>query len=532
MSETSPRQFLELLKKSELVEPAVLKKSLADLASQAGGKPVRLNEIGDHLEANGLITAWQREKLEGGKFKGFFLGQYRLLGLLGAGGMSTVYLAEHKLSNHRRAIKILPKQLVADKSYLDRFYREGRAAAALSDPNIVRIYDLANEEDVHYMVMEYVEGIDLQELVLRDGPLPVERALKYLRQAATGLKHAHDRNIVHRDVKPSNLLANSKDEIKVLDLGLVLMHESDESLTLLHNDRVMGTADYLSPEQAIDSHEVDSRADIYSLGCTLYFLLTGRPPFPKGSIAQRIALHQTKEAPLVSEINSAIPDAVAQLCFIMMRKSREDRIQGCRELITEINNIQNAMEGADAMAGQTHLALAGLMEPEKIVSYNASATDIQRTSSEPFRPVTAGRVPNANPSTAPGVPANGHAKAGPAKESRQPAPVLARSKPATPAVKPVAVGNGRPVKNVSSGSAQVKRDSSRSRVDPKFAGIVLPDENANAADPLVTGISAGPRLVGKRTRANRKTVLVIGGIIVLMFGTLLAVLVVAVRFVQ
>ena len=528
MSETSPRQFLELLKKSELVETVVLKKSLSELSKQVEGKPVRLKALCDHLVATGLITEWHREKLAEGKYKGFFLGQYRLLRLLGTGGMSTVYLAEHKLSRHRRAIKVLPKQRVADKSYLDRFYQEGRAAAAMNDPNIVRIYDLANDEDVHYMVMEYVEGIDLQELVQRDGPLPVDRALRFIRQAATGLKHAHDRKIVHRDVKPSNLLANSKDEIKVLDLGLALMREATESLTIMHNDRVMGTADYLSPEQAIDSHEVDHRADIYSLGCTLYFLLTGQPPFPDGSIAQRIAMHQRKEAPLASEINKAVPESVAQLCYIMMRKTREDRMQGCRELISEINHVRNVLDGAIESSGHTDLALAGIMDSANVVIGEVPPKKkAQQTQTRSANFVTATPVPAEVPATVNKAGANG-SFAKPTFGNSAP-PTSARS---TGPVNKPSPGKELPARNGKSVSAAVAEKPPNTAGRSRVPEITIPDAATASVDSPAPAISAPPRVLGKRKKANQKTVMVVGTVIFLMFGTLLAVLVIAIKMVQ
>ncbi|MCE2793358.1 MAG: serine/threonine protein kinase, partial [Blastopirellula sp.] len=206
MSELSAKSFLGLVQKSGVVPADQLKQALAELSRRAAGKPVHLDQLTQFLIGEGLITQWHYDKLLTRKYKGFFVGQYRLLSLLGTGGMSTVYLAEHTLSGQRRAIKVLPRARVNDKSYLDRFLREGRAAASLSHPNIVRIYDLANEEDVYYMVMEYVPGVDLHQKIQQEGPASIEDALKYLEQAAAGLAHAHSKQIVHRDIKPANLL--------------------------------------------------------------------------------------------------------------------------------------------------------------------------------------------------------------------------------------------------------------------------------------------------------------------------------------
>ncbi len=333
MAEVSAKSFLKFLERSGIVDEPRLKESLDELSRKFNGQVVTYDDLTTHLLDSGLITNWHCEKLRAGKYKGFLLGKYKLLGHLGTGGMSAVYLAEHRISGHRRAIKVLPRKKVNDKSYLDRFYREGKAAAALNDKNIVRIYDIANEGDTHYMVMEFVEGEDLYELVKSEGPLEFKVAANYIADAAMGLSHAHARKMVHRDIKPANLLLSKDGTIKILDLGLALMRETEEeSLTVLHNERVMGTADYLSPEQAVNSHEVDHRADIYSLGCTLYFLLTGQPPFPTGSLAQRIAKHQTEYPTDIRELRQDAPDALVEICDRMVRKKPAERFQTCAEV--------------------------------------------------------------------------------------------------------------------------------------------------------------------------------------------------------
>lgn len=332
MADPSAKSFLKILERSKIVPEDRLSDSLNDLSKKFNGKLVKVNDLVKHLIDSGILTQWHCDKLLAGKYKGFFLGKYKLLGHLGTGGMSSVYLAEHKLSGQKRAIKVLPRKKVSDKSYLDRFYREGKAAASLNDPNIVRIYDICNEADTHYMVMEWVDGIDLYELVKKDGPLPFENAVKYTMHAAKGLSHAHEKNLVHRDIKPANLLLARDGDVKILDLGLALMREETESLTVLYNEKVMGTADYLSPEQAVNSHDVDHRADIYSLGCTLYFFLTGHPPFPEGTIAQRIAMHQSKEPAPITESRPDCPPALSEFCKRMMMKSPDDRIQSCDKI--------------------------------------------------------------------------------------------------------------------------------------------------------------------------------------------------------
>jgi hypothetical protein len=284
-----------------------------------------------------LITSWQSEKLLEGRHKGFFLGKYKLLGHLGTGGMSSVYLAEHGLLHRRVAIKVLPERRVGDSSYLARFHQEGQAAARLDHRNIVRAYDIDNEGNVHYLVMEFIEGRDLQQLVKQQGPLGYEMAADYVAQAADGLEHAHNASLVHRDIKPANLLVDEKGVVKILDMGLARIDDGERSsLTVAHDENVLGTADYLSPEQARDSHGVDRRADIYSLGCTLYFLLTGHPPFPEGSLPQRLLKHQTEAPKSIYEDRPDAPRDLVLICQKMMVKAREGRQQTAAEVSRDL----------------------------------------------------------------------------------------------------------------------------------------------------------------------------------------------------
>jgi serine/threonine protein kinase len=351
MSEPSAKSFLKLLGRSGIVAENRLKQELSKLSEKAGGRSVNTGDLASHLIESGLITQWHTDKLLAGKYKGFFLGKYKLLGHLGSGGMSSVYLAQHRISDQLRAIKVLPRKRVTDKSYLDRFYLEARAAASLDHQNVVRIYDICNESDTHYMVMEYVKGKDLHEMVKDHGPLDLEQAARYTAQAAEGLTHAHERDLVHRDIKPANLLKTDNGEVKILDLGLALVNQEDtESLTVLYNEKVMGTADYLSPEQAVNSHEVDHRADIYSLGCTLYYLITGHPPFNKGTLAQRIAMHQTQDPPDIRESRPECPAALVDICQRMMEKKADDRYQTCAAIQSDLLALADSGQLSDVPA--------------------------------------------------------------------------------------------------------------------------------------------------------------------------------------
>jgi serine/threonine-protein kinase len=326
--------FLDLVRKSELVDRDQLNRVLLALKEEAHGGPIHDTEfVASRLVEAGLVTRWQADRLLEGRYKGFFLGKYKLLGHLGTGGMSMVYLAEHALMHRRVAIKVLPKQRVNDSSYLARFRREAEAIAALDHRNIVRAYDIDNVNDVHYMVMEYVEGRDLQALVSDEGVLDYPRAAEFIRQAAEGLEHAHQAGLIHRDIKPANLLVDSHKVVKVLDLGLARFTGEDRaSLTVAYDENVLGTADYLAPEQAIDSHGVDARADIYSLGCSLYFVLTGRPPFPDGTLPQRLMMHQRNSPPDIRNRRPDAPEDLIEICLKMMAKKPAARYQSAQEV--------------------------------------------------------------------------------------------------------------------------------------------------------------------------------------------------------
>lgn len=334
MTNLSVKAFLELVQRSRLADAKALRRSLLECKSHYGDRlPGDAQIVADWLVEAQLLTHWQCARLFERRYKGFFLGRYKLLDHLGTGGMSSVYLAEHTLLAKKRAIKILPRHRVGDTSYLARFEREARALAALDHPNIVRAYDLDREQDRHYLVMEYVQGRDLGWIVTERGPLDFDLAANIAAQAAEGLDYAHCQGLVHRDVKPGNLLLNGSGVVKILDLGLALVAEDDDrSLTLLYNENVIGTADYLAPEQALNSHTVDSRADVYGLGCTLYYSLTGHPPFPQGTIAQRIVRHRTETPASIRIDRPDCPRELVEICARMMLKKPSQRFASCREV--------------------------------------------------------------------------------------------------------------------------------------------------------------------------------------------------------
>ncbi len=325
--------FLRVIRKSGLVEEPRLAAAVAPWTDPSLPLP---DDLVRAVVDAGLLTEWQVEQLKKGRHKGFVLGKYRLLRLLGTGGMSSVYLAEHTTLHGHVAIKVLPVKRVEQTSYLARFEREAREAFRLNHPNIVRPIDLDTSGAIHFIAMEYVDGIDLHAKVKQDGPLGVREAADSIRQAALGLHRAHESGLVHRDIKPANLILDRHGVVKILDFGLALARSADDdedaSLTQEHDEKVLGTADYLAPEQARDSHVADRRSDIYALGCTLFYLLTGRAPFAKGSIAERIQSHMKRPPPNLLEERGDVPPAIAELYFRMLEKHPDARPQTAQEI--------------------------------------------------------------------------------------------------------------------------------------------------------------------------------------------------------
>ena len=330
-SRLTPDVFVGLIRQSKLVDEAVLKNALREMLSLAGvtKDPVK---IADELVNRKLLTRWQADKLLQGRNKGFFLGKYKLLSHLGRGGAGTVYLAEHSLMERRVAIKVLPRANSVQDTLLARFRREAQALAALDHPNIVRANDIDQDGQVHFLVMEYVAGKSLQDLVDAGGPVTPVAAAEYTRQAAEGLHHAHKAGMVHRDVKPANLLLSDRGVVKVLDLGLARICNPGVANSVTYQGQQLGSASYTSPEQIRDPTSVDARGDLYSLGCTFYFLLVGHPPFNEGNDVNRLMAHQHNEPVPPSQLRPEIPAELERICLRLMRKAPEDRFESAREL--------------------------------------------------------------------------------------------------------------------------------------------------------------------------------------------------------
>jgi serine/threonine protein kinase len=294
------------------------------------------------------LTEYQAGALLQGKARGLVIGGYLILDRLGRGGMGLVFKARHRRMKRLVALKILPPSYSDDASAVLRFRREAEAVARLGHPNIVAALDAGEFRGLHFFVMEYVEGSDLAALVKGEGPMAVDRALDCLEQAARGLKAAHERGIYHRDIKPSNLMLDAGRTLKILDLGLARMEKEadflgaagpDEDLT--RPGALMGTVAFMSPEQAYNAQDADHRSDIYSLGCTLYFLLTGDPPYSGVTRMACLLAHRERPIPDLRRSRPDVPPRLDDALRRMLAKAPEARYQAIDELIAEVDAIRN-----------------------------------------------------------------------------------------------------------------------------------------------------------------------------------------------
>jgi WD40 repeat protein/serine/threonine protein kinase len=318
--------FLDCVRRCQLL-------SGAQLAELAGTHWADVRALGRHLLQRDWLTPYQVNQLVQGRGDKLVLGPYVLLARLGVGGMGTVFTARHRAMGRVVALKVISPGRLANLDTVRRFEREVRAAAQLDHPNIVHALDAGRDGETRYLVMEYVEGIDLGKRVKQNGRVPARDACDYVRQAALGLQHAWERGLVHRDIKPSNLLLSSRPGgepvVKILDFGLARVRasspEDDASSLLTAEGAVMGTPDFVAPEQIRDTHHADIRADLYSLGCTLYYLLAGRPPFPGGTLGVKLLRHQTETPEPIERFCPDPPPGLSAVLSRLMAKQPEDR---------------------------------------------------------------------------------------------------------------------------------------------------------------------------------------------------------------
>ncbi len=377
-SPASAAEFLDLVRKSGVLDEKRLDAHVDKLRA-AKTLPSEAGKLAGVLVRDGLLTHFQAEQIMLGKWRRFTIGKYKVLERLGSGGMGSVFLCEHKLMRRRVAVKVLPTAKATDPSALERFYREARAVAALDHPNIVHAYDIDQDADLHFLVMEYVDGASLQEIIKKVGPMDPVRAAHYIYQSCLGLQHAHTAGLVHRDIKPGNVLVDRTGVVKILDMGLArFFNDEEDILTKKYDENVLGTADYLAPEQALDSHGVDIRADIYSLGATFYYVLTGRTPFSEGTVAQKLIWHQTRQPKAIRSLRPEVPEGLVAIIDKMMAKDPAQRYQTPLEVAEALVPFIQKPIGPPPEAEMPRLSLAATgVAPGEATQVSSGSTGTQ-----------------------------------------------------------------------------------------------------------------------------------------------------------
>jgi eukaryotic-like serine/threonine-protein kinase len=371
----SPAGLLAALREHGILTPP----QVQELSGAGGPAFADGLALAGELVGRGWLTAYQADQLLRGRAGELLVGPYRLLDRLGQGGMGQVFKARHVTMDRVVAVKVIPRKRVSDPAAVERFYREVRAVAQLSHPNIVTAFEVGRAGETHYLAMEYVDGIDLARLVQQSGPLPIPQACEYVRQAALGLQHAHERGLVHRDIKPGNLMVarpnpDGPPVIKILDFGLARFErEGSQAGRLTQLGWVVGTVDYIAPEQAGDARGADIRADIYGLGCSLFYLLTGDPPFPGDDVVEKIRARVQRDAPSVRRGRPEVSPALEQVLARMMARGPADRFQTPGEVAKALE--PHTAEGRQSLSQPAQSSAAGEVEAEWPASSDAAAAN-------------------------------------------------------------------------------------------------------------------------------------------------------------
>jgi serine/threonine protein kinase len=316
--------FLKTVMRSGLLTREQLQGSLRDLSQAERGDP---EALAARLINAGQLSRYQASKLLKGTARGLVLGPFQVLSPIGRGGMGTVYLARDTRNGQMLALKVLPpKRARAEERLLARFRREMELSRRVAHEHIAWTYDVGVEQGVYYIAMEYIPGRTLYRVVTDEGPLAVRRAARLFEEVCAALEHAHGQGLVHRDLKPGNIMVTPNEHAKLLDLGLALVQGEDEDRTIIGGaGYVVGSMDWIAPEQTANAAEVDARSDLYGLGCTMYFALSGRPPFPGGTRLEKMQRHRSAEPPPLEQLNPAVPPTFAELVRKLMAKSPAQR---------------------------------------------------------------------------------------------------------------------------------------------------------------------------------------------------------------
>jgi serine/threonine-protein kinase len=402
MAIDSVETLLAVLRRTQLLTPEQVK----DIARELQPHYSDPYDLGQYLVEIDWLTPFQLKLLFGGHWDELTIGPYQILAPLGEGGISEVYKAWDTAKGREVALKVMRTQLAQRPDAERQFQRELEAVTRLSHPNVIKTYDAGAAGNVHFLAMEYVEGMDLDKFVRKVGPLPLEMACDYIRQAAQGLQHAHQLGLVHRDVKPANLFllhpplppeagapARRLPDpvVKIIDWGLARLKPAEGQSAVAVGDleaekgALIGTADYIAPEQARDASLVDIRADIYSLGCTLYYLLTGQPPFPGASLMQKILQHQEAEPPAVQALRPDVPGEVGEIVQKMLAKKPEDRYQIPLLVVAPLRRFCTAVASANGSllrpAGNGVAGLRPSSAPTLVTTRPGTSPNLNRPSS-------------------------------------------------------------------------------------------------------------------------------------------------------
>ena len=324
-----------------LCTDAELRRSLEELESRRLVNPMVLKDLMVDL---GYITQTQAERLKKHisetKTVAHQIPGYKILGKIGAGAMAVVYKAVQLSLNRTVAIKVLPKRFSENPEYVERFYKEGQAAGKLNHNNIVQAFDVGEAGGYHYFVMEYVEGKTLYEDLAAGKVFPEDEALDIIIQVARALAHAHSCGLIHRDVKPKNIMINTDGVVKLADMGLA-RQTTDIEAAQSEKGKAYGTPYYIAPEQIRGEVDIDGRADIYGLGATLYHLVTGRVPFMADDPADVMRKHLKEQLIPPDHINTMLSGGISEVIEVMMAKHKEDRYNNVKELLTDLETVAN-----------------------------------------------------------------------------------------------------------------------------------------------------------------------------------------------
>ena len=360
--ETGPLELLPVIRNSGIWSD----RQFADIRAKvlAGDYPNEANALADRLIRDKLLTDYQVKRFLANKSGGLIIGKYVILDRIGSGAMGRVYKAHHPMMERLVAIKVILPEITSNERAVSRFQREMKLVGRLDHPNVVRAFDADSAGGVLYIVMEYVNGQSLGQILQREGPLPPVDVVNYAAQAALGLGHAHSQGVVHRDVKPSNLLVNEDKQLKVLDLGLGVLMDADSSSTFATADGIaVGTIDYMSPEQAC-GQTVDGRSDLYSLGCAMYHLITGRQAFSGDSPIERLGKRIKGRPTPITDHRPDLPASLVGVLDRLMANNPNDRYQKAEEAAEALSALVRPKKSAAAKASRSPVEPKAVPTPE------------------------------------------------------------------------------------------------------------------------------------------------------------------------